>query len=95
MLKDLINFSKFKYGRGVMVTYWVGQSPSQGMFPRKTLSRPCREYDVDWGGTFGHGFFDISRAHIVTFMGGFMEGVAMKHFSKPFIFLPFFLWSEH
>jgi hypothetical protein len=24
ILKDLIKFSKFRYGRGVMVTYWVG-----------------------------------------------------------------------
>jgi hypothetical protein len=27
--------------------YWVGQSPSQGMFPKKTLSGSCKEYDVD------------------------------------------------
>jgi hypothetical protein len=32
-----------------MVPYWVGQSPSQGMFPKETLSRPCNEYEVDWG----------------------------------------------
>jgi hypothetical protein len=32
-----------------MVTYWVCQSPSQGNFPKKTLSRPCNEYEVDWG----------------------------------------------
>jgi hypothetical protein len=41
--------------------------------------------------TFGHGVLDISRAHIVSFMGAFVEGVlhpsfAMKPFSKPFIF---------
>jgi hypothetical protein len=75
MLKDLINFSKFRYGRVVMVPYWVGQSPSQGMFPKKTLSRPCSEYEVDGGSTFGHGVLDISRAHIVSFMGAFVEGV--------------------
>ena len=47
MLKDLINFAKFRYGRGVMMPYWVGQSPSQGMFPKKTVSRSCNEYEVD------------------------------------------------
>jgi hypothetical protein len=35
------------------------------------------------------GFLDISRAHIVSFKGTFVEGVlhplfAMQHFSKPF-----------
>jgi hypothetical protein len=91
MLKDLIKFSKFKYGRVVMVPYWVGQSPSQGVFPKKTLSNSCSEYEVDGGMTFGHGVLDISRAHIVSFMGAFVEGVlhpsfAMQHFSKPFYF---------
>jgi hypothetical protein len=75
MLKDRINFAKFRYGRGVMVTYWVGQSPSQGMFPKKTLSRSCNEYEVDWGKTLGHGVLDISRVHIVSFMGAFVVGV--------------------
>jgi hypothetical protein len=71
-----------------MVPYWVSQSPSQGMFPKRTLSRSCDEYDVDWGKTFGPGVLDISRVHIVSFMGVFVEGVlrllfAMQHFSKP------------
>jgi hypothetical protein len=44
-----------------MVPYWVSQSPSQGMFPKKTLSRSCDEYEVDWGMNFGHGVLDISR----------------------------------
>jgi hypothetical protein len=92
MLKDLIKFAKFKYGRVVMVPYWVDQSPSQGVFPKKTLSKSCNEYEVDGGMTFGHGVLDISRAHIVSFMGAFVEGVlhpsfAMQHFSKPF-YLP-------
>jgi hypothetical protein len=39
-----------------MVPYWVSQSPSQGMFPKKTLSRSCDEYEVDWGNTLGMGF---------------------------------------
>jgi hypothetical protein len=91
MLKDFISFSKFRYGRGVMAPYWVSQSPSQGMFPRKTLSRSCDEFEVDWGKTSRHGVLDISRVHIVSFMGAFVEGVlhpsfAMQHFSKPFYF---------
>jgi hypothetical protein len=75
MLKDLINFSKFRYVRGVMVPYWVGQSPSQGMFPKNTPSKSCYEYEVDWGNTSRHGVLDISRVHIVSFMGAFVEGV--------------------
>jgi hypothetical protein len=58
-----------------MVPYWVGQSPSQGMFPKKTLSRPCSEYEVDGGRNFGNGVPDISRVHIVSFMGSFVEGM--------------------
>ena len=57
-----------------MVPYWVKKSPSQGMFPKKTLSRSCDEYKVDWGKTLGHGFLNISRVHIVSFMGAFVEG---------------------
>jgi hypothetical protein len=37
MLKDLTQLSKFKYGRVVMVTYWVYNSQSQGVLPKKTL----------------------------------------------------------
>jgi hypothetical protein len=74
-----------------MVPYWVGQSPSQGVFTNKTLSNSCSEYEVDWGMNFGHGVIDISRAHIVPFMGAFLEGVlhpsfSMQPFSKPFYF---------
>jgi hypothetical protein len=74
MLKDLINFAKFRYGRGVMMPYWVGQSPSPGMFPKKTLPRSCNEYEVDWRKTLGHGVLGISRVYIVSFMGAFLEG---------------------
>jgi hypothetical protein len=42
MLKDLIQLAKFKYGRVVMVPYWVDHSPSQGVFPKKTLSKSCK-----------------------------------------------------
>jgi hypothetical protein len=27
-----------------MVPYWVGQSPSQGMFPKKNPYKSCNEY---------------------------------------------------
>ena len=77
-----------------MVPYWVDQSPSKGVFPKMTLSRPCSEYEVDWGSTFGHGVLDISRAHILLFIGAFVEGA-----QHPFVcnatffqalYLPFF-----
>jgi hypothetical protein len=55
MLKDLIKLAKFMYGRVVMVTYWVDHSPSQGVFPKRTLSKPCKEYEVDGDVTYGHG----------------------------------------
>jgi hypothetical protein len=99
MLKDLIKFSKFKYGRVVMVPYWVDQSPSQGMFPKKTLSKSCNEYEADGGKTFGNEVLDISRAHIVSFMGAFVEDVmhpsfTMQHFPSPFIVVNL-LWSKN
>ena len=59
------------------------------MFPKKTLSKSCSEYEVDGGINFGNGVLDISKAPIVSFMGAFVEGVlhhsfAMQHFSNPF-----------
>ena len=68
------------------------------MFPKKTLFRPCIEYEVDGGRNFGHGVLDISRAHIFSFMGAFVEGVlhplfAMQNFSKLFISFHL-LWSK-
>jgi hypothetical protein len=58
-----------------MVPYWVDQSPSQGVFPKKILSKSCSEYEVDEDMIFGHWVLDISRAHIVSLMGAFVEGV--------------------
>jgi hypothetical protein len=55
MLKDLIQVAKFKYGRVVMVTYWVDHSKIQGVFPKWTLSKSCKEYEVDGGVNFWHG----------------------------------------
>jgi hypothetical protein len=83
-----------------MVPYWVGQSPSQGMFLKKTLSRPCSEYEVDGIRNFGHGVRNISRAHIVSFMGTFVEGVLQPFVYKCNIFRSplfafHFLWFEH
>ena len=73
-----------------MVPYWVDQSPSQGMFPKKILSKSCNEYEVDGGVNFGHGVLDISKAHIVSFMGAFVEGVLhlclQCNILKPFYF---------
>jgi len=73
-----------------MVPYWVGQSPSQGIFPKKTLSRSCNEYELDWGSTLGHRVLDISRAHIVSFMGAFVEGAL-----RPFVCNAIFFQSLH
>jgi hypothetical protein len=83
-----------------MVPYWVFQSPSQGVFPKKTLSKSCSEYEVDGGMSFGHGFLDISRDHIVSFMGAFVEGVfhplfAMQPFPKPFYFPLIYCGPKH
>jgi len=55
MLKDVIQFFEFKYGRVFMVTYWVDHSLSQGVFPNRTLSKPCKEYDMDGVLIYGHG----------------------------------------
>jgi hypothetical protein len=61
------------------------------VFPKKNLSKSCSEYEVDGGVTFGHGVLVISRAHIVSFMGAFVEGVLhpclqCNLFPRPFIF---------
>jgi hypothetical protein len=69
-----------------MMPYSVGQSPSQGMFPKNTLSRPCSENEVDGGGTFGHGIPKISRVHIVSSMGSFVEGVLHPFVCNPTFF---------
>jgi hypothetical protein len=54
-----MQLAKFRYGRVVMVTYWVSHSLSQGVFPRWTFCKPCKEDEVDGGKTFGHGVHDI------------------------------------
>jgi hypothetical protein len=81
-----------------MVLYWVDQSPSQGVFPKKILSKSCSEYEVDGGMTFGYGVFDISRAHIVSFMGAFVESVLHPCLQRNLFPSPLFainlLWSK-
>ena len=52
MLKDLIKLGKFNYGRVVMVPYWVDHSPSQRVFPKKTLSKSCKRVWSGWGHNF-------------------------------------------
>jgi hypothetical protein len=32
-----------------MVPYWVSQTPSQVMFPKRNLSKSCSECEVDFG----------------------------------------------
>jgi hypothetical protein len=49
------------------------------VFPKKTLSKSCSQYELDGGVTFGHGVLDISRAYNVSFMGTFVEGVMNPH----------------
>jgi hypothetical protein len=38
-----------------VVPYWVDQFPSQGVFPKKTLSESCNVYEVNGGMDFGYG----------------------------------------
>jgi hypothetical protein len=78
------------------VPYWVGQSPSQGMFPKKTLSRPCSEYEVDGGRTLGLGFLTcqgliLSHLWVPLLRVCCIPSFAMQHFSKFFICLSFFM----
>jgi hypothetical protein len=75
-----------------MVPYWVGQSPSQGMFPKKTLSIPCSEYEVVWGKVLlGMRFLTYQE---LIFYHLCVSLFAMQHFSKPFICLSFFYGSN-
>jgi hypothetical protein len=50
--------------------------------------------------TFGHGVLDISKAHIVLFMGAFVEAVlypsfAIKTSFQALLFSINLLWSKH
>jgi hypothetical protein len=59
MLKDLINFPNLGMGGVSRCPIGLGQSPSQGMFPKENLSKSCSECEVDWGKTSRHGVLDI------------------------------------
>ena len=59
------------------------------MFPKKTFSKSCSEYEVDGDMTFGHGVLDISRAHIVLFMGAFVK-VCCIIFPSPLLSLIYY-----
>jgi hypothetical protein len=80
-----------------MVPYWVGQSRSQGMFPKKTLSRPCSEYEVVLDEVLlGMGFLTyqglpLSHLWVPLWRVHCIPSFAMQHFSKPFICLSFFM----
>jgi hypothetical protein len=50
-----------------MVPYWVGQSPSQGMFPKKTPSKSCNEYEMDWGKTSRHGVLTYKGSYCLIY----------------------------
>ena len=54
-----MQLAKFRYGRVVKVLYWVSHSSSQGVIPRWTLYKSCKENEVDGDKTFGHGVHDI------------------------------------
>jgi hypothetical protein len=80
-----------------MVPYWVSQSLSQGMFPKKALSRPDSVYEVDWGEVLlGMGFLAYQRFVLFHLWVPLQRvrcipSFAMQHFSKPFTCLSFFM----
>jgi hypothetical protein len=59
MLKDLMQLAKFRYGRVVMVTYWVNHSPSKECFPGGPSLSHVKS--MRWMGVIllGMGFLDI------------------------------------
>jgi hypothetical protein len=46
VLKDIMRLSKLGYGRVDEVSYWVDLSLGQGMFPKRSLSKPCKVDEV-------------------------------------------------
>jgi len=90
ILKDLIKLAKFKYGRVVMVSYWVDHSPSQRMFPKRTLSNSCKRVWGGWGCNFwAWGFLTYKDSYCLIYGCLYRRCVAslfsMQPFSKPFI----------
>jgi hypothetical protein len=61
-----------------MVPYWVGQSPSQGMFPKKTPFKSCNEYEMDWGKTSRHGVLTYKGSYCLIY-GCLCRGCVSLH----------------
>jgi hypothetical protein len=73
------------------VPYWVGQSPSQGMFPKENLSRPCNEYEVGGGQVLpGIGSLTYKGSYCLIYgclyRGCVAPSFAIQLFSKPLSF---------
>jgi hypothetical protein len=94
MLKDVIQFSKFRFSKGLKVPYWVN-NPSFRVFLRWKQSHSC--VHVIWHGVkfWAWGSWH-TRVCIVLHVGAFMEGelhlVLNAIFSKPICFPFFFLY---
>ena len=58
---------------------WQTNPQVKECFPRKTYLSHVKEYEVDGAVKFGYGVSSHTRAHIVSFMGAFLEGVLHPH----------------
>ena len=91
VLKDPMQFSKFRYGRVDKVAYLVSHSLSQWVFPRWTLSKSCEEGEVDGVRLLGMGFMTYKGSYCLIYgclcRGCVAPSFSMHHFSKP-IYLP-------
>jgi hypothetical protein len=62
-----MQLAKFRYGRVVMVTYWVSHSSSQRVFPRWTLSKSCKEGEMDGVKLLGMGFMTYKGSYCLIY----------------------------
>jgi len=101
MLKDLTNFARFRYGRGVMVPYWLGYYQVKEFFPRRSYLDHVMSTRWIREGLLGmefltHQGFILSHLWVplwrVCYMLKFLS-FTMQHFSKPFICI--FIKSKH
>jgi len=88
MLKDLIQFTKFRYGKGVIVPYWVDHFSGQEVFPKwNRFSKSCSGYEVDGVRLLGmrlHNMQGFILSHLwVSLQRVCCPSSAMQHFSKP------------
>jgi hypothetical protein len=68
VLKDPMQFAKFRYGKVDKVTYWVNHFLCQGVFPRWTLSKSCGEDEVDGGvRLLGMGFMTYKGSYCLIY----------------------------